>query len=487
MFAAIYTPDFALQAVLRHEPELHQHPVAIIAADATKPFVLQTTRAAFEQGVTAGLTPPQALARCATLIIKPRSLPMEAAATELLLQTAYCFSPHIESTAAGVCTMDLQKLNVDGGFNDWARRIRSALASVQLRTQIGVATTPNIALLAARATTDVLVVEETTNFMSALPIEALDPDPALLDVLSRWGVHTIGEFVALGKDRVTERLGAPALELFERASVNSIRPLNVVVPPDTFQEQIEFENEVETVEPLLFVLQRFTEQLAARIALSYRVIGALHLRLGLSSGATYECTFKIPAPTGKATTLFRTLHTHLENLRTDAPIASVQLVATPVRSETQQFSLFESALRDPNQFHETLARLTALLGADRVGTPIVEPTYRPDAFRIQTPDFNTHRKFDTQRSSLQTALALRRFRPPTRAAVSVRDGQPVLLNTREFVGAIARARGPFRSSGDWWESGRAWNREEWDVETADGKLLRLFRQNDEWFVEGVYD
>ena len=30
MFAAVYVPDFSLQAVLRHEPELHSQPVGLI-------------------------------------------------------------------------------------------------------------------------------------------------------------------------------------------------------------------------------------------------------------------------------------------------------------------------------------------------------------------------------------------------------------------------------------------------------------------------
>src|SRR5205807_2521652 len=97
----------------------------------------------------------------------------------------------------------------------------------------------------------------------------------------------------------------------------------------------------------------------------------------------YERIFKIPQPTNNADILFRMLHTHLENFTSKHPIVAIELEAQPSRSVRQQFGLFETALRDPMQLHETLARLIGLLGADRVGTPVLEETHRPDAFRME--------------------------------------------------------------------------------------------------------
>ena len=161
------------------------------------------------------------------------------------------------------------------------------------------------------------------------------------------------------------------------------RLLKLVSPPESFEEAFEFENEIETVEPLLFILRRFLQQLSLRLDALYLVARELRLEITFSDKSAYQHQFKIPEPTNNGEVLFRMLHTHLENFTSDFPIMAVALKAEPTKPSSQQFNLFETALRDPARLSETLARLTGLLGPDRVGTPVLEETHRPDAFRME--------------------------------------------------------------------------------------------------------
>jgi protein ImuB len=506
MFAVIFIPDFALQAVLRHAPELRDRPVALLDANSPGPTVLQATAPAKKAGVLPGLTPSQAQARCPGLEIKISQPIDEAAATTILLQTAYAFSPNLEATKPGVCTLELKGLGLDapGALHLWAEKIRQALRALFFEAQIGVGPTPGMALLAAHrvaapdaaaestllapgtgAAPPISIVEDAAGFVAQLPIAALSPTPEILEILRRWGIRTVGEFLALGRAEIAERLGPEALKLFAQVSPTARRPLKRISPPEQFLEQREFEQEIETMEPLLFWLRSFTEHLSRRLEAIHLVIAQLHLRLGLASGDQYERTFKVPAPTGNVDVLFRMLHTHLETLRTDSPIALLQLAATPAKPEMHQFGLFQNTLRNPNQFAETFARLTALVGPESAGIPVVETTHRPDSVRLHPPNFEfvPHRNFPDQAEG--DGLQFRRFRPPLPAQLEFHHQQPAHVRSSRFTGAVTGVRGPFLASGNWWDSSR-WAREEWDVEIG-GALLRLFRSGDGCFVEGVYD
>jgi protein ImuB len=488
MFAVIHIPDFALQAALRLEPELNSLPVALLDDAPGKATVLQMTGPAREAGVCRGQTSTQAKARCGEVVNKTRSRAAEETATAMLLQCAYGFSPGIESTAEGVCTLDLQGLPTDGEPEKWAKNILDALEHLRMRAQIGIAETPRLAWMAAKQARPFLFAQDAESFVAALPLESLEPAPNILEILEMWGVRTVGAFLALGKDNIAQRLGPDAVELFELASSRRVRPINRIIPAETFEEAMDFEPPVESLEPLLFVLRRFIEQLALRLEMLCLVASDLHLRLGLASGETYERLFVIPAPSRDVETLFRALQTHLETVRTDSPILSLRLGARPGRTANYQFGLFNTVLRDPTQFHQTLARLTALLGAERVGRPRLEESHRPDAFGMDLEGITTPRDDEpaAQNQEPSLGLALRRFRPPLPATVEMRAAQPALLRSTAFTGPIAAVRGPWRLSGHWWDS-QSWDRDEWDVQTGHGELLRLARQEDHWVVDGIFD
>jgi protein ImuB len=339
------------------------------------------------------------------------------------------------------------------------------------------------------------------------PMEAQE----IFAILHKWGIHTLGQLAALGKEQLGARLGPEAIRMWERANGRSNRVLKLVRPPESFEESFEFENEIETAEPLLFMLRRFLEQLAVRLGAIYLVAKELTLQITFANSRQdepavagkqiYERVFKIPQPTNDVDLLFRILQTHLENFRSEHPIVAVALSAQPSKPAKEQFGLFETTLRNPHQLSETLARLTALLESEHVGTPVIEETHRPDAFRMEPFSWavalkafgavpsGQNRQSGSDSHALRTAHAtpaLRRFRPAPSAAVLLDENIPTHVRSAEISGKIIQQRGPYLLSGNWWDE-KSWARAEWDVQLESGDLVRVHEAEGTWKVDGVYD
>src|SRR5437870_1939080 len=299
---------------------------------------------------------------------------------------------------------------------------------------------------------------------SELPKAAQDRQAEIqqiFTVLHKWGIHTVGQLAALDKEQLAARLGPEAVRMWERANGQSNRLLKLVRPPESFDESFEFEHEIETAEPLLFMLRRFLQQLALRLGATYLVAKELTLRITFANPPwdgsaaadkqVYERVFKIPQPTNDVDLLFRMLQTHLENFRSEHPIVAVALSAQPIKPAREQFGLFETTLRNPHQLSETLARLSALLGADQVGTPVLEETHRPDAFRLEpflwavapkafgaVPSGQSSDALTTA----HTTAALRRFRPAAPISVLLDEDRPAHVHSLDY-GKVIEHRGPY--------------------------------------------
>lgn len=484
MYAALYLPSFRLQAALRlRADELPQGPVALVDGDEKKSLIMEVNAAAQRAGVRPGLPVPRAMACCEGLLIVLRVPAAETAAHTALMQTAYALSPEVESTAPGLCTLRL-RLSPGRVPADSGNRAVALLEQVGLKGQAGLAPNPDLAFMAARRARPVLVVQEPSAFLDALPVSVLRPPPNMVELLHDWGIHTLRQLRSLPRADLVDRLGPEAGRLWEQATGQSCRPLHLVDPPREFVESLEFEHEVDTLEPLLFLLRRFLNHLTHRLRCMGRVAGSMTLTLTLERDENYERFFSIPSPAADPETLFRILFTHLESLRLEHRPVAMTLRLEPVLPNGDQFQLFETALRDPNKLGETLARLSALAGVENSGVCVRLNTHQPDAWRMEPPQF--HKLPPAPALPSLTGLPLRRCRPPLEAGVSIGAGMPGHVTSAAARGEVIAAFGPHCSSGQWWEP-NGWSREEWDVELKDGTLLRLAYTGGDWVVEGLYE
>src|SRR5579864_1457015 len=208
----------------------------------------------------------------------------------------------------------------------------------------------------------------------------------------------------------------------------------------------------------------------------------------------YARALHLPLPMLNPKTFLKLLQLELQAHPPGAPVTKVWLAAEPVRPRATQTGLFLPLSPEPERLELTLARIAAVVGKSRVGSPEILDTHRPETFCVRHFAPAAPRQEMELREKLGPLTALRLFRPPLRASVLMHAGAPVRITAAiqpDVRGEIVWSAGPWHASGEWWKE-EAWAREEWDIilqnETG-AALYRLYREpaSGQWFVEGSYD
>jgi protein ImuB len=435
----------------------------------------------------------------------------EGISLDALLGVAGEFSPRLEAFDREML-LDLSGMErLFGDARTIAGEVRRTAAERGLQIRVAIAGTRTAARLMVRHRAGISIIEPgaEAEALAALPLALLGdlvvnsqlPTPnsqttlnwELGVVLKRWGLRTLGDLAALPPDDVAARLGQDGVRCQRLARGEDLAPLVPAVPEERFEQALDLEWPVEELEPLAFVLGRLLEPLEAHLERRGRGAAVLHVRLFLvktSGGAreVHERTLQLPTPIRDARTLRTLALLDLESHPPAGPVDRVVVAVDPTPARIVQFSLITRPLPSPEQLSTLMARLQALMGETRCGSPALVESWKPGAFemtRFAPRDGNV-----TVSTRSPLALALRRFRHPVPARVRVADGKPsrVTIDRRGMDGGGVRmCAGPWRTSGEWWSEG--WDRDEWDVTLSDGATYRIFRSRDTdaWFVDGVLD
>ncbi len=420
-----------------------------------------------------------------------------------LTKLAEEFSPRYEVDGDRSITIDISGLGrLLGSFNAIGAEIVREASARGLDAHVAVAGTCTAARILARTRPGLTVVPpgEEAAALAPLRVEALAtnfeflfPNSQFPSVFSKWGIRTLGAFVALPAADIRARLGRQGALLQAIARGEDIRPLVPDQKDERFEATLDLEWPIEGLEPLSFVLTRLLEPLSTRLERRDRAAAALHVALGLVAGVAGDADadartrgdlhvrrLEFPAPLREVRTLRTLALIDMESHPPGGPIERVTVTIEPTPGRVLQHTLFSRSEPTPDEISTLLARLTALLGADRIGSPVAVDSYRPGAFGMTA--------FNSGRSQLLSTGAgaplpartdadayfrphprspipdpqsvLRRFRQPVPVRVTIEEGRPIRVaaDRRGFGDSrVVTTAGPWRSSGEWWttESGRS--------------------------------
>jgi protein ImuB len=435
----------------------------------------------------------------------------EPAAHTTLLQVALAHSPRVEDAGGGCVYLDAAGLrSLFGDDATLADRLREAATAAGLTARVGIAASRIGALAAARFGSGATVVEPGGDAaaLATVPLALLTRSEALATRLSRWGLRTLGELAALPTAGLFERAGAEGVQAQRLARGEDPRPLASWRPEPAFEESVDCEWGLETLEPVVERLGELAARLCGRLGARGLAADGFEWICRLAGGRAHEGALIPAVPLTEATAVTGLLRLALEARPPRGNVEGLTLRARPTRAAPAQESLTDPSRPSPRFLAATMNRLVALVGSDRIGAPALLDSHRPDAVglgayaspsprrgegRVRGSEVRGSevrgsevRGSEVRGSGNAPVLALRRLRPPAPAAVTLASGRPVAMRSSRLAGRIVAGVGPWRSSGEWWTQ-QPWLQDEWDVELADGTLCRLAHDGSAWHIAGIYD
>lgn len=480
--------DAPLAALIRREPELAEQPVCVVDLAGSHGRVVACTSRATALGVMHGQTAHQARGMVPEAIVRVSDPGALSAARAALADAAASLAARVEPDADRVY-VDVEEIRgLYGSEEGFVAAMTEAARRVGLGVDIGIASTKGAARIAAskRVGGAVIPADRTRTFLSLLPLDVLAMTSAMRMEFTRLGMRSVGDIAALPIEATGTRLGPDAARVITLARGEDKTPLFPRPHATRFEESQDLEWEVADVNALVFVLKRLADAMMNRLACRSLAASGATLTLTLLSRAKDERTLQISHPTRDAGTLLHLARASLEASPPADAVTAVRWTAIASAPRPTQLGLFDPPAPAPEKLTLTLARLAALVGADRVGHPVVPDSHRPNAFAlgafehsVKTPEQGTRAR--------EQAVALHVFRPPRDADVVIANGRMVRVSAGEVRGGVRTCCGPFRVAGEWW--GDRFDHDAYDVELNDGGLylFGLDRITGKWRLEGVYE
>lgn len=404
-----------------------------------------------------------------------------------LAELAGQFSPLVEKADGDSVVFSIAGLG--SMFGD-AHRIASAIArqgaAMGITANLAIASNPSAASLAARHLpgTTIIPAGHEARALAGISLDSLPGEAGLLNTLHRWGIRTLGELGALPESGLVERLGSAGARLRRLALGQGDALLDVQPPEIEYAARQDLDHPIELLEPLLFIISAQLNELMRKLLSNGCAANRAAVKLALEGGGEFIRVIELPVAVRDAAALLKQIQMSLDAQPPPAASVAVSVTLDAAEPRVAQGGLFLPPTPEPEKLQTLLARLRGLAGERCVGSPEILNSHRPDAHRLRPCAFSPSEPGKPAPQLLR--LALRYFRPPISARVTVRDGMPERVASSRATGRVVQCGGPWKTSGEWWMES-AWNRDEWDVLLEDRAIYRVYLASEKWFLDGCYD
>ena len=478
--ACINIRALPLQLLLRSHSEWRERPVAVVEEEKPLSPILWLNDAAVRGGIRSGIHYASALSLDRNLCAGAVSEEEIRSAVRQVHEELDRFSPRVEpcKDEPGIFWVDAGGLGrLYGSLEEWAGQMHAALAGLELAAGIVVGFGRFGAYAIARARDGVIVlssVEAEEAEYREVGLLYMQLEPKLRERLDKLAVHTVGDFLALPRERIARHLGEQARAFYRFAAGERPLPLQPRTLPEPLQARMELDANESDARGLQFRVSQLLAPLLKAAGERFQAASALRMEFRQENGTRHRCRVQAAEPTLDAKILLELVGLHLETVSFPFPPVELSLeVEGVVVTDDKLNLLLENPDRDTGSAMRALARIRAEFGPDSVLTARLASGHLPEA------------RFGWQPFGKLAAASPRPV--PVRALVRRAHASPRVLEGQPVNWQAPPGPGPppeHLVSGGWWV--REVRRDYRFVDTARGETLWIYYDHGSgrWYVQG---
>lgn len=521
----LWLPDWPVTAYLRSRgrpPEVADDaPLAVMHANR----VVAASASARHEGVRRGQRRRDAQGACPSLRLVPHDPKRDEREFLPVLARIEQLAPGAQLLRPGLCAVRARgPARFYGGEASAARTLLGALDALELTgARAGVAdglfTAEQAARLSRPSDDPVRVVPKGASgaFLAPLTIAAIG-DEALVDLLARLGVQTLGDFAALDVSHVRDRLGERGVRLHALAGGADSRPVVPRVPPPELAREIEFEDPLALADQIAFAVRTTADAVCEALDEAGLVCTAVRITLADEFGGRSERVWLHPSCFDAPAVVDRVRWQLQSAAETSGPAdaahtpepgpaAEGTLRGGVVRVRVEPEAVDDSAHHQPallgqgpdERLHHAMSRVQAMLGHRGVVTPALGGGRWLEEREQRVPWGDGERpplpRDLPWPGSLPQPLPAEVFRPPRPVRVTARDGADVAVDDRGRISAEPAAidgrpvtawAGPWPVQERGWDPSRARSAHRLQLVDAGETAWLVVLERGIWRAEGRY-
>lgn len=508
----IWCPDWPVVSQLSDQPA--DTAMAVLGGDGT---VVACSPRAREEGVRRGMRRRDAQARCPELLLRDHDADADARAFEPVLALIESLSSAVAPLRPGLCALAVPARYYGGELESAAVIAEQLVEHGLWDVRCGIADDLFAAEQAARQAPvqEAVIVPSggAADFLRDLPLAVLE-DTAMVDLLRRLGLRTLGDFARLPARDVHTRFGSLGA-LAHRLARGEDRRLVArrEVPPDLVGRAV-FEPPLTRGEAIAFSLRTTAESFVADLAGRGQVATAVRIEIAADGALAHERVWRHPRWFSSADLVDRVRWQVQVPGAIGRPVEEVRIVPESVAALGEHAeSLFGGGA--DQQVERGVARVQSLLGPEAVRSAGVQGGRDPRERQL-TASWG-ERPLGIRSSAAPWPGAIpsapapsRVLAAPTPAQVVGAGGQSVLVTGRGgLIGEPTRFRpqpegawrpvaawaGPWPVDDLWWDDPpqaggaptAARRVARFQVVGVDGSAWLMCVENGHWWTEARYD